>query len=59
MYRKFYSKLIRCLGTYYSIERNLVFATNPNFPIPIYLERNYVNLRYFKLSLFYITEVKV
>jgi len=41
------------------MQRNWVFATNPNFLIPIYLQPNYVNLWYFKLWLFDITEVIV
>ena len=41
------------------LQRNWVFATNPNFLLPICLQPNYLNLRYFKLWFFHITEVKV
>ena len=39
-----------------STERNWVFATNSEFIIPISLEPNVVNLWYFKLILFDLTE---
>ena len=39
------------------VKRNWVFATNPNFTIPIFLQPNDVTLWYFKLILFDITEV--
>ena len=39
-----------------NMERNWVFATNPNFLTPIYLQPNYVNLWYSILWLFDITE---
>ena len=37
-------------------ENNWVFATNSEFIIPISLEPNVINLWYFKLILFYLTE---
>ena len=40
-------------------QRKWVFATNPNFLTPIHLQPNDVNLWYFKLILFDITEVIV
>ena len=40
-------------------KRNWVFVTNSFFLIPISLEPNDVNLRYFKLILFDLTEVNV
>ena len=38
------------------VQWNWAFATNTNFLIPIYLQPNVVNLWYFKLRLFVITE---
>ena len=38
------------------LERNLVFATNSEFIIPISSKPNDANLLYFKLTLFDITE---
>ena len=46
---KYCSKLIRCLGTYFSKERNWVFAKNSDFQLTISLEPNVADLRYFKL----------
>ena len=40
----------------FSPKRNWVFATNSKFIIPISLEPNVVNLWYFKLTLFDLTE---
>ena len=39
--------------------RNLVFATKSNLLIPISLQPDWVNLRYFKLRLFNPTELLV
>ena len=36
--------------SYIFIDRNWVFATNSDFPVPISLQPDVVNLRYFKLS---------
>ena len=41
------------------VQRNWVFGTNWNFLIPISLEPGRVNNRYFKLRLFYLTEIIV
>ena len=53
-----HSKLIRLLGTYFSKEKNWVFATSSNVLIPISLQPDLVNLWYFKLSLFSLKEFK-
>ena len=37
-------------------QKNRVFATNSNFPILIPLQPNSLNLRFFKLGLFVLTE---
>ena len=53
-----YSKLtLFYLTTIFICWKEFRFATNPNFLISIYLQPNYVNLRYFKLWWFDITEV--
>ena len=39
------------------LQWRLVFATNSNFVIPISLQPDGVNLKYFKLTLFDLTEV--
>ena len=39
--------------------KELVFVTNSDFLIPLSLEPNVANLRYFKLILFDLTEVIV
>ena len=48
--------LIRCVLWHFFQQRNWVFVTNSNFKIPISFQPDSVNLWYFKLRLFCLTE---